>query len=332
MKMRASIIIPNYNGEGWIGESVQSCVDLRFTGEYEIIIIDNASEDRSIRILNEFAKQYSNIIIVENDENLGFSSAVNLGISLAKSEYCVLFNNDAFAKPDWLTHLVDTADNSAEIFSVGSKMIQHYNRDLIDDAGDYVPLMGWTCKRGDGLSAHRFANEERVFSVCGGAALYKKSILNIIGGFDESFFAYGEDVDIGWRANNLGYKNIYQPKAICYHIASATTGGRYNDFKAEKSGQNTVLLLIKNQPLWMLLLNAPFMLFGYFVKLFAYMCRGYARPFVKGTLKGIKMVKDIDYTSHKSKNFSNYLWVEYKMIQGVFVYTHYRCSIWMGLR
>ena len=163
----------------------------------------------------------TSLVILPADE-LFISYAVNYGIKMSSAQYAVLFNNDAFAQPDWLSQLVRVADSDESIFSVGSLMIQHYNRDLADDAGDYVPLFGWTCKRGDGLSKDRYQKQERIFSACGGAALYRKSILDEIGLFDENFFAYGEDVDIGWRANNLGYKNIFNPKAVCYHICSAT--------------------------------------------------------------------------------------------------------------
>ena len=245
--MKASIIIPNLNGEGWIEDSIRSCINQKFNGDYEIIVIDNGSKDRSVEIIKKCAEDFENFILICNDTNTGFDHAVNQGIEASDAEYAVMFNNDAFAEPDWLQVLVDTADADEKIFSVGGLMVQHFNRHLADDASDYVPLFGWTCKRGDGLRRERYNKIERVFSNCGGAALYRRSILDEIGWFDEAFFAYGEDVDLGWRGNNAGYKNIYNPNAVCYHICSATTGGRYNDFKAEKSGQNTLLLLLHNR-------------------------------------------------------------------------------------
>ena len=112
-------------------------------------------------------------------------------------------------------------------------MIRHFDRELADDAGDYVTLFGWACKRGDGMYWRRYQKAQRIFSACGGASLYRKSILDEIGLFDELFFAYFEDVDISWRANSLGYKNMYCPAAKCYHICGATTGAvRYNEFKS----------------------------------------------------------------------------------------------------
>ena len=328
--MKASIIIPNLNGEGWIEDSIRSCINQNFNGEYEIIIIDNGSKDRSVEIIENCAKDFENFVFIRNETNTGFAPAVNQGIRASKAEYAVMFNNDAFAEPDWLQTLVDTADADENIFSVGGLMVQHFNRHLADDASDYVPLFGWTCKRGDGLARERYNKMERVFSNCGGAALYRRSILEEIGYFDEAFFAYGEDVDLGWRGNNAGYKNIYNPKAVCYHICSATTGGRYNDFKAEKSGQNTILLLFKNQPLLMLIINFPFQFIGYLPKVAMYYARGFGKPFMKGTKQGIKMCRDMKKYPFKWKNLGSYLWAEWTMFKHCFTYVNYRVRRYLG--
>lgn len=330
--MKASIIIPNLNGEGWLKDCIDSCINQDFNEEYEIIIIDNGSTDKSIEIIKECAQRFPKLTLIENKENTGFSYAVNQGIKLSKAEYAVLFNNDAFAQPDWMQQLVTVADSDEKIFSVGGLMIQHFNRDLADDAGDYVPLFGWTCKRGDGLSKDRYNKQERIFSACGGAALYRKSILDKIGLFDENFFAYGEDVDIGWRANNRGYKNIYNPKAVCYHICSATTGGRYNTFKAVKSGQNTALLLYKNMPLLMLIVNLPFILIGFVPKYLAFVHNGYAKDLMTGTKNAFKMRPNIDKPKFKLKNIFNYFWVEWKMFTGVFTYVDYRVKRFLKIK
>ncbi|MEG1782017.1 MAG: glycosyltransferase family 2 protein [Oscillospiraceae bacterium] len=322
--MKASIIIPNLNGEGWIKDSIDSCINQDFEQEYEIIIIDNGSTDKSMEIINECKGRFENFTVIENSENTGFSFAVNQGIRLSQAQYAVLFNNDAFAQPDWLSQLVAVADTDETIFSVASLMIQHYNRDLCDDAGDYVPLFGWTCKRGDGLSKDRYTKQERIFSACGGAALYRKSILDKIGLFDENFFAYGEDVDIGWRANSLGYKNIFNPKAICYHICSATTGGRYNSFKAIKSGQNTALLLYKNMPMLMFIINFPFIFIGFIPKYLAFLHHGFAKELMKGTKNAFKMSDKVQKPKFALKNLPNYFWVEWQMIKNIFVYVDYR--------
>ncbi len=330
--MKVSIVIPNLNGEGWIADSLKSCIEQDFNEEFEIIVIDNGSKDNSINIINDTMRDFKNFTLIQNDNNTGFSYAVNQGIKLSNAEYVALFNNDAFAKKDWLSQLVSTISEDENIFSTQCLMIQHYNRDLCDDAGDYVPIFGWTCKRGDGLSHSRYNKKQRIFSSCGGASIYRKSILDKIGLFDENFFAYGEDVDISWRANNLGYKNIFNPKAVCYHICSATTGGRYNSFKAEKSGQNTMLLLYKNSPLPMLILNSPFILLGFIPKYLMYLKNGYSSDLIKGTKNAFKLKDKVDVHKFQWKYLKNYLWVEKEMIKGAFVYVDYRVKRFLGIK
>ena len=223
MEYKASVVIPNLNGAGWLRDSIES-VWAQTEQAFELIVIDNGSKDESLEIARSYCGR-ENYTLIENGENTGFSHAVNQGIAAAKAPYVVLFNNDAFAEPDWLAELLAVADADEKIFSVQSLMLRHYERELADDAGDYVAIVGWACKRGDGLRASRYQKQQRIFSACGGSALYRKSILDAIGTFDENFFAYLEDVDLGWRANSLGYKNIFCPASRCYHICGATTGG-----------------------------------------------------------------------------------------------------------
>ncbi|MEG1641352.1 MAG: glycosyltransferase family 2 protein, partial [Ruthenibacterium sp.] len=227
--MKATIIIPNLNGAGWLRDSIES-IWAQTEPDFELIVVDNASTDESLAIAESYVGR-AHYTLLKNSENTGFSAAVNAGIRIAQGEYVVLFNNDAFAEQDWLAQLLAVAETDARIFAVQSLMIRHFERDICDDAGDYVTLFGWACKRGDGMYWRRYTKQKRIFSACGGASLYRKSILDKIGLFDELFFAYFEDVDISWRANSLGYKNLYCPAARCYHICGATTGAvRYNEF------------------------------------------------------------------------------------------------------
>ena len=195
--MKASVIIPNLNGAGWLRDSIES-VWAQTEQDFELIVIDNGSTDESLDIARSYCGR-DRYTLIENAGNTGFSHAVNQGIAIAKGEYMALFNNDAFAEPDWLAELIKTADADPKIFAVSSLMLRYYEPELADDAGDYVTILGFACKRGDGLKASRYTKPCRVFSACGGAALYRKSILDEIGVFDELFFAYYEDVDLSWR-------------------------------------------------------------------------------------------------------------------------------------
>ncbi len=321
--MKASVIIPNLNGAGWLRDSIESIWN-QTERDFELIVIDNGSTDESLDI----AKSYEgrpNYTLICNDRNTGFSHAVNQGIAIARGEYVVLFNNDAFAEPQWLAELIRTAEQDPKIFAVSSLMLRYYEPELADDAGDYVTLLGFACKRGDGLRAARYTKPCRVFSACGGAALYRKSILEEIGVFDELFFAYYEDVDLSWRANNFGYKNCYCPTARCRHICGATTGAvRYNPFKSIQSGRNSILLPYKNMPALMLLLNAIPLVLGYLLKVLIFRLRGFGVDYAKGFSEAFTTLPKLNKPPFLWRNLPNYVWVEFSLIAGLFQYLVYR--------
>lgn len=323
--MKASVIIPNLNGAGWLKDSIDSIYTQTVT-DFELIVIDNGSEDESLDIARCYKKN-NNYTLIENNKNTGFSYAVNQGIKIAQGEYVVLFNNDAFAEADFLKNLIKTAEEKPKVFAVQSLMIRHFERDLADDAGDYVTLFGFACKRGDGMYAKRYTKTQRIFSACGGASLYKKSVLDEIGFFDETFFAYFEDVDISWRANSLGYKNYICPDAKCYHICGATTGAvRYNNFKSIQSGRNSLLLPYKNMPFLMLLINLPALLLGYLLKIAVFSLRGFPKYFVQGTKEAFKTFKIIKKPKFKFKNLPNYILIEAWLFIDCFRYFGFRLA------
>lgn len=327
--MKATIVIPNLNGAGWLRDSIES-IWAQTEQDFELIVVDNGSTDESLAIARSYEGR-PGYTLIENGRNTGFSFAVNQGIRAAKGEYVVLFNNDAFAEPDWLAQLIALAETDQRVFAVQSLMIRHFERDLADDAGDYVTLFGWACKRGDGMYWRRYQKPGRIFSACGGASLYRKRILDEIGLFDEEFFAYFEDVDISWRANSLGYKNLYCPTAKCYHICGATTGAvRYNEFKSVQSGRNSILLPWKNMPLVMFLVNFPFLLFGYLLKILVFGLRGFWTPYLKGAKEALRAMPRIRKPRFLWKNLPHYLLIEGWLLCDCFRYAAYRLRRLVG--
>ena len=321
--MKATVVIPNLNGAGWLKDSIES-IWAQTMQDLELIVVDNGSTDESLAIAQSYQGR-PGYTLIQNDTNTGFSHAVNQGIREAKGEYVALFNNDAFAEPDWLENLIAAAEQDGRIFAVSSLMIRHFERELADDAGDYVTLLGFACKRGDGMKASRYQKPGRVFSACGGAALYRKSILDEIGLFDETFFAYYEDVDISGRANSLGYKNVYCPTARCYHICGATTGAvRYNPFKSIQSGRNSILLPYKNMPILMLLLNLPFLVFGYLLKAAMFRLRGFGPAYGQGFKEALKTMGKIQKPRFRLKNLPCYVLIQLWLVLGLFQYIVYR--------
>ncbi len=327
MEPKLSIVLPNLNGAGWLCGCIESLY-AQTEQNFELIIVDNGSKDESLQDAKRAAED-KRCTLLQNGENLGFSKAVNQGIALAKAPYVLLFNNDAFAKPDMAANLLRAIEKDERIFSVQCLMLRHLEPEKADDCGDFVNLFGWAYKRGDGLSFARYPKAQRVFSACGGAALYRKSLLDELGGFEELFFAYLEDVDISWRANNHGYRCLYEPSAVCTHICGATTrgktgGSQYNDFKSLQSGRNSLLLPIKNLPLLFFLLNLPYLIFGYLVKLLVFTFRGFGKPFWQGGKEALRLLKVVEKTPFRFRHLKAYLWVQLSLFLGCFGYAHYR--------
>lgn len=325
--MKASIVLPNLNGAGWFEGCIESLY-AQTEQDFELIVVDNGSTDKSLETARSY-KGKPGYTLVENTENTGFSAAVNTGIHLAKAPYVLLFNNDAFAKPDMLEKMLQAIQKDEKIFAVQCLMMRHFEPEKVDDAGDYINLLGWACKRGNGLPVKRYQKQMRIFSACGGAAMYRKEVFEKIGGyFDEAFFAYLEDVDVSWRANSQGYKNIYCPSAVCTHISGATTSGtsgeNYNDFKSIQSGRNNLLLPYKNMPIVMLILNFPFLLLGYLIKTLFFNLRGFGKPWWQGTKEAFVSFKLMKKPKFKWKNLPNYFWIEGSMFIGCFRFLDYR--------
>ena len=310
-----SIIIPNYNGKKYLKECLDSLYSMNQL-EFEVIIIDNASQDDDFKWID----QYNNLHFKQLDKNYGFSRAVNEGIYLAKGEYVLLLNNDTVIEKDFVQELVKTIKKDKQIFAVSSKMIAYHKRELIDDAGDEYNLLGWTKKRGDGKSVEGFTTEKRVFSACAGAALYRKSIFNEIGYFDENFFAYMEDVDIGYRANIYGYKNVYCPDAKVYHIGSATSGSRYNAFKVKLAARNNLYVAYKNMPLAQLIFNLPFLLTGYLIKYLFFTRKGLGKVYKEGLREAVKSLNKLEKIPFRWRNFKHYMYIEYMLIKNLVLF------------
>ncbi len=326
-RLRASIVLPNLNGAGWLEGCLQSLY-AQTVQDFEIILIDNASTDESLATARCYAAR-ENFTLIENKTNTGFSAAVNEGIRRAKAPYVLLFNNDAFAAPDMLAQLLLAMEADACVFGVQCLILRHDDPARVDTAGDYVTLLGWAFQSANALPAAPYTNARprRVFSACGGAALYRKAVFEEMGLFEGHFFAYLEDVDVGWRANSLGYKNILCPAAVCTHIGGATFGGaegaRYNNFKSVQSGRNSLLLPCKNMPALMLFVNLPFLLLGYLVKTLVFHLRGFGAPWRKGMREAFALLGRLNKPRFRFKNLPHYLWV-----QGSLVAATFRFIVW----
>ena len=312
---KVSVVIPNYNGEKYLRgciESLRKQDDL----EFETIIIDNASQDSDYKWVTE----YKDIIFKQLDKNYGFSPAVNEGIRMSKGEYVLLLNNDTVVEKDFIRQMVKVIEKDTSIFGVSSKMIAYDNHEIMDDAGDEYTILGWAYKRGDGKPVDQFNKAQKVFSACAGAALYRKKVFDEIGLFDEDFFAYMEDVDVSYRARVYGYYNVYCPEAKVYHIGSATSGSKYNDFKVRLAARNNVYVPYKNMPLLQLILNSPALFIGTVVKYIWFYKKGFGKVYKEGLIEGFKSLHQIKKVPYKWSHFIHYVQIEWLLIKNTFKY------------
>ena len=311
MDTKLSIIIPNFNGKQFIKLCLDSIRKQDYSF-YELIIVDNGSSDGSVEYINEY---YPELTLIENKENLGFAAAVNQGIKSSSSEYVFLLNNDVELESDCVSNLLKCIEKDENIFAVSSKMVQYNDRNKMDDAGDEYTILGWTCKVGDGKSPDLYTSKRETFSACAGAAIYRKDILDKLKYFDENFFAYMEDVDISYRARIWGYKCVYCPEAVVYHLGSGTSGSRYNEFKIRLAARNNVYVPYKNMPWPQLALNGIFLLAGYLIKYLFFFKQGQGSTYLNGLKEGFASLGKLEKTKYENKNLTNYLKIEWLLIK-----------------
>ena len=298
---KSTIVIPNYNGIKYI----QACLESLYGGtvtDIEVIVVDNASVDGSMELVRD---RFPQVRLIVNQENKGFSYAVNQGIKEAHTPYVILLNNDTQVAPSFVHELekVMDKDKGHRLFSASAKLVSLYDRDKTDDAGDYYCALGWAFARGKGKPPERYDQDCEIFAACAGAAIYRRELLEAdkVGLFDEEHFAYFEDIDIGYRAKIHGYQNQFAANAIVYHAGSATSGSRYNAFKTGLASRNSIYIIYKNMPLFQLILNLPFLILGFLIKTVFFAKKGMGKNYLLGLWEGIQLSFSPAGKRHKQK-------------------------------
>jgi len=316
--MKVTIIIPNYNGKHFM-EPCLASLNEQTCRDFKILIVDNASTDGSLEYMEQ---TYPDIEVLALDSNYGFSRAVNEGIRHADTPYVILLNNDTTVDSRYVEEMIRAIEVSDRIFSVSSKMIQMYHPDLIDSAGDLYTLMGWGVCRGAGRPVSNYTEDDTVFTACAGAAIYRRSVFDEIGFFDESHFAYLEDIDVGYRAMIYGYKNRFCASALVYHVGSGTSGSRYNLFKIRYSSRNNIYLIYKNMPVLQILLNLPVFILGFSAKLVFFASKGYGKEYLAGIKNGFFICRKPENRAKKIrfewKRLGTYFVIEWELFINVF--------------
>lgn len=279
MCFKASVIIVNWNSLALLSQCLEKLKDQSFQN-FDVLVIDNASEQP---VPDGLLSRYPNVTLIQNPSNLGFAAANNQAIALLDdSEWVALLNPDAFPEPDWLQRLIDAAERNPGYSMFASRQFINGNDHFLDGDGDVYHISGLVWREGHGKHKDEAARESReIFSACAAAALYHRDALVSVGGFDEDFFCYVEDVDLGFRMRLMGHRCLLVPDAVVYHIGSATSGGQQSDFAVYHGHRNLVWAYVKNMPGWLFSACLPLHLAMNFAAIFVFIWRGKGRVILR---------------------------------------------------
>jgi GT2 family glycosyltransferase len=242
--LRVAVVIPNWNGARWLPGCL-AALDAQTRAPDEVVVVDNGSADESLALLRELAPDAR---VIARPANEGFAVAANRGVAIADADVVALVNTDVELAPDWLELMLAALAADDRLASVACKMVDLEDPAVLYDAGDVLRRDAAAVQRGrfrpDGP---RFDVPGPVFAACAGAAVYRRAALRAVGGFDERFFAYLEDVDLGLRLRLAGWECHYEPRAVARHAG----GGSSHQLRQPVAGwveRNTLLVVAKAFP------------------------------------------------------------------------------------
>lgn len=237
-----SVVIPSLDGEKLLPVVLES-LRLQTFQDFHVVVVDNGSKDHSLELLK---CRYPEVLVVALQRNLGFAGAVNRGIKASASEFVSVLNNDIELDPRWLEELRAALIEHPEVGAAGPKMLMYFERNRINILGLRLNRTGEVELIGAGEDDHGQYDQMRyVFGVSAGAALYRRKMFDEIGLFDEQFFANYEDADLAFRAQLAGYKALYVPAAVAYHMVGSTIRRR-KYLSTYLNNRNRIIFLWKN--------------------------------------------------------------------------------------
>jgi GT2 family glycosyltransferase len=246
------VVILNWNGKDLLNQFLPSIMDSDYPN-LEIIVADNASDDDSIKFLNE---KYPSVKVIQLEENFGFAKGYNQALKKVTTDYYVLLNSDVEVSKNWIRPIIKLMERNKKIGAVQPKIKSQTNKNLFEYAGasgGWIDYLGYPFCRGRILSTveednGQYDDIEEIFWASGAALFIRPQLFHGLEGFDETYFAHMEEIDLCWRLQNAGYEIWVEPKSVCYHVGGGTLG-KENPRKTYLNFRNNLYMMSKNLPL-----------------------------------------------------------------------------------
>lgn len=284
---QASIVIVNFNSGPRLAKCVAALASQTYR-DFEVVIIDNASDDSSFRQAIESATSAGLAHKpIESAVNLGFAAGNNRAVGEASGTWLVFLNPDAYPEKDWLEELLRAAAAHPEVEAFGSTQLDAEEPNTLDGAGDVYHALGIPYRGGFGRDAAIAPPTGECFAPCGAAAMYRRDAFLRLGGFDERFFCYSEDVDLGYRLRLQGGKCVQVREAVIHHEGSGISG-RYSDFTVYHGNRNRIWVAFKNTPSILYWPMFPFQMAANFYLLLRAFTVGTGRAYLRALVDGYR--------------------------------------------
>ena len=279
-----SVIIVNYNGGNYLQKAVNSLCEQTFRN-FETWIVDNDSTDGSMELLDISGLENAQVIMV--GRNSGFAEGNNIAARRASGEWIVLLNCDAVAEPDWLERIAQAIRQFPDYAMFACTQLRMDDPTILDGAGDGYTPYGFAWRGGYLHPADKLPERGECFGPCGASAVYQRDAFMELGGFDEQFFCYMEDVDLAFRLRLMGEKCLFLPEAVVHHKGGGLSGEK-SEFSTFHGARNRIWTYFGNMPTPLLLLTLPmhFILTAYIV--LRYIHEPYGRNVWKAAIEGMK--------------------------------------------
>lgn len=273
-----AVIIVNWNAEKYLEKCVLS-VKNQTVKPKKIILVNNSRSDASWNASNGFL---AGVDIIGDGDNIGFAAANNLAVKVASDcQWVALLNPDAFAERNWLENLLKAAEAQPQYSFFGGKLLNADNPEILDGLGDVYHVSGLAWRHGHGWKASKAPLDAvEIFSPCAAAAMYRRDAFESVGGFDEAYFCYFEDVDLGFRLRLAGHRCLLVPDATVKHIGSGISG-KQSDFTIYHGHRNLVWTFVKNMPWPIMLIHLPQHILLNIVSVLTFAFRGKASVILK---------------------------------------------------